>query len=114
MSDQEIHIIAIIYPEPGKKAERLKELLKPMCKDVHSKEDYTLRYIMTEQLDSENPDIVMIETYKDKDAATKHTKEPHFKELFGTFEKEGLMRQPPYLAQTKSKAGFERDRKLFS
>jgi hypothetical protein len=33
-----------------------------MCKDVHSKEDYTLRYIATQQLGAENPDIVMIET----------------------------------------------------
>ena len=42
---------------------KLKELLGGMCKDVHSKEDYTLRYMMTEQLDAETPDIVMIETY---------------------------------------------------
>lgn len=36
-----------------------------MCKDVHEKEDYTLRYIATEQIDGDNPDdadIVMIET----------------------------------------------------
>lgn len=36
-----------------------------MCKDVHEKEDYTLRYIATEQIGPEKvetPDIVMIET----------------------------------------------------
>jgi hypothetical protein len=33
-----------------------------MCKDVHTKEDYTLRYIATEQIGVETPDIVMIET----------------------------------------------------
>lgn len=33
-----------------------------MCQDVHDKEDYTYRYMMTEQLDKETPDIVMIET----------------------------------------------------
>ena len=44
---------------------QLKELLAGMCKDVHEKEDYTLRYLMTEQLKAEEgkePDIVMIET----------------------------------------------------
>lgn len=40
----------------------MKELLTQMCKDVHSKEDYTLRYMMTEQIDAETPDIVMVET----------------------------------------------------
>ena len=33
-----------------------------MCKDVHEKEDYTLRYMMTEQIDEETPDLVMVET----------------------------------------------------
>ena len=43
----------------------MKELLADMCKDVHKKEDYTLRYMATEQIDGENsedPDIIMIET----------------------------------------------------
>ena len=43
----------------------MKELLAEMCKKVHEKEDYTLRYIATEQIDGENsadPDLVMIET----------------------------------------------------
>ena len=35
-----------------------------MCKDVHEKDDYTLRYIMTEQVDEQTPDISMIETYE--------------------------------------------------
>ena len=36
-----------------------------MCKDVHEKEDYTIRYIATERIDGDNkddPEIVMIET----------------------------------------------------
>jgi len=36
-----------------------------MCKDVHEKEDYTLRYMATERIDQEgnDKDIIMIETY---------------------------------------------------
>lgn len=36
-----------------------------MCKDVHDKEDYTLRYMATERIDQEgsDKDIIMIETY---------------------------------------------------
>lgn len=44
----------------------MKEHLEGMCKAVHAQEDYTLRYIMTEQIDAaagETPDIVMIETF---------------------------------------------------
>lgn len=86
-----------------------------MCKDVHTKEDYTLRYIATEQIGPEQPttpDIVMIETYKDKASADKHTPEEHFNALFAAFEKEGLMGKAPYLAQTKSISGFDLDRKF--
>ncbi|CAK3845716.1 Hypothetical predicted protein [Lecanosticta acicola] len=114
----EVHIVAIIHPTPGK-VDRLVSLLKGMCKSVHEKEDYTLRYIGTEQIGPgeekpETPDIVMIETYKDKASAEKHTTEPHFKQLFATFDEEGLMAKPPYLAQTKSISGFDLDRKFIS
>lgn len=35
-----------------------------MIATVHSKEDYTLRYLMTEKLDGgDNPEVIMIETY---------------------------------------------------
>lgn len=40
----------------------MKEVLTTQAKNVHEKEDYTLRYMMTEQIDTETPDIVMIET----------------------------------------------------
>ena len=50
--------------------------------------------------------------YKDKESADKHTKTEHFQELFKTFEKEGIMAKPPYLAQTSSKHGFDLDHKL--
>ena len=50
--------------------------------------------------------------YKDKGAADSHTQTEHFKTLFGKLEKEGILREAPWLAQTVSVAGFERDRKL--
>ena len=40
----------------------LRELLKGMCSTVHGKEDYTFRYLTTEQLDKETPDIIIWET----------------------------------------------------
>jgi hypothetical protein len=37
--------------------------MKSMCRAVHEKEDYTLRYLMTEKLDAKEPEYIMIETY---------------------------------------------------
>jgi hypothetical protein len=37
--------------------------MKWMCETVHSKEDYTLRYLMTEKLDTDQPEFIMVETY---------------------------------------------------
>ena len=34
-----------------------------MCQTVHKEEDYTLRYLMTEKLDAEEPEYIMVETY---------------------------------------------------
>jgi hypothetical protein len=80
----EVHIIAVLYPKAAKldrvsqetlnslqyKIEmyqlmfaKFKELMKWMCETVHSKEDYTLRYMMTEQLNADTPTYIMIETY---------------------------------------------------
>jgi quinol monooxygenase YgiN len=50
--------------------------------------------------------------YKSKDAAQKHTGEPHFKELFGAFEKEGILAKPAYIAMSKSVEGFDSNRSL--
>ena len=50
--------------------------------------------------------------YKDKDSADKHTKEEHFKKFFAAVQAEGLGAGPPYIATTKSFAGFDSDRKL--
>ena len=108
-----------------------KELLTGMCESVHSKEDYTLRYLMTEKLDAEQPEYIMVETYdvtsrftpltivadtsrryKDKAGADKHPTEAHFQELFSKFTNEDLFAKEPYIVQTKSVAGFDLDHKL--
>ena len=34
-----------------------------MTENVHKKEDYTLRYLMTEILEGDEPEFIMIETY---------------------------------------------------
>ena len=84
----EVHIIAMLYPKAAKldrvsrttspatanlrptsletyrlTPSKFKELMKSMCETVHSKEDYTLRYMMTEQLNAETPTYIMVETY---------------------------------------------------
>ena len=42
---------------------QLKELLYIHVKATHKNEDYTPRYLMTEELDSEEPALHMFETY---------------------------------------------------
>ena len=37
--------------------------MKGMCKDVHEKEDYTTRYLMTETQGKDSPEFIMVETY---------------------------------------------------
>jgi hypothetical protein len=41
---------------------QFKELMHAICKNVHEKEDYTLRYLMTEKLGAAEPEFVMVET----------------------------------------------------
>jgi hypothetical protein len=33
-----------------------------MCRSVHEKEDYTVRYLMTQKLGAKEPEFIMIET----------------------------------------------------
>ena len=37
--------------------------MRGMVETVHEKEDYTLRYLMTEKLEGDEPEFIMIETY---------------------------------------------------
>jgi len=110
----ETHIIAILSPKPGA-LEKIVDVLKEASKGVHEKEEgKALRYVITEQIGVDNPDVIIFETYKDKEASEQHAQEPHVKKLFGALVGEELLSKPPYLATTVSKAGFELDRKLIN
>lgn len=58
---EETHIFAILYPAKGK-LDRLKELMEVHIEATHKNEDYTPRYLMTEQLDTDEPALHMFET----------------------------------------------------
>ncbi|KAF1824243.1 uncharacterized protein K489DRAFT_177955 [Dissoconium aciculare CBS 342.82] len=107
----ETHIIAFLYPKSDK-VDRFRELMKSMCRSVHEKEDYTVRYLMTQKLGAKDPEFIMIETYRTQEDAKKHGDEPHFKELFGAFEKEGIFAKPAYIALSKGVEGFDSNRSL--
>lgn len=40
--------------------------------------------------------------------------EPHFKEMLKAMQDEGLMERPPTVLKTRTKAGFDLDRRLIS
>ena len=105
----ETHIFAILYPAPGK-LPRLKELMADHIAATHANEDYTPRYLMTEQLDSDEPALHMFETYTSRDGADKHTKTENFKVLMEKAEKEGIWGKEPYLVFTKTVGGYDWDR----
>jgi quinol monooxygenase YgiN len=63
-------------------------------------------------LDANAISFILRYRYKSKDAAKKHGGEPHFKELFAAFEKEGLFAKPAYIAMSKSVEGFDSNRSL--
>ncbi|GIZ43318.1 hypothetical protein CKM354_000655000 [Cercospora kikuchii] len=107
---EETHIFAILYPAPGK-LERLKELMADHINAVHEKEDYTPRYLMTEQLESDEPALHMFETYTSRKGADDHTKTENFKVLMDKAQKEGVMGKEPCLVFTKTVGGYDWDRK---
>lgn len=47
----------------------MKELLTAQCSAVHEREDYALRFILTEQVDSSTPEFCLFETYGGSRAA---------------------------------------------
>ena len=51
-----------------------------------------------------------MDRYKSKEASEQHTQEQHFKDVFAAMDGEKLMAKPPYLAFTRTKAGFDLDR----
>ncbi|KAK5939977.1 hypothetical protein PMZ80_007395 [Knufia obscura] len=106
----ERNIFAMFKPKAGK-VQRLRELINNQAKDVHEKEDYCNRFVVTEQLDS-TPTFIIFETYKDLESVHQHAKEPHFQALMKALDEEDLLMEKPFIAYTKSTGGFEMDRKL--
>lgn len=128
----ERHIVAIFSPKPGNE-ERVRQevkslshvscvdfslqvhqLLVDQCREVYSKEDYALRFIMTKQVDMGNPDFILFETYKDREAIDQHLSEPHFKHMSKVLTHEGLLEKPPYVAITETNSGFDLDKKFYT
>ncbi|KAI8164938.1 hypothetical protein K4K49_003322 [Colletotrichum sp. SAR 10_70] len=93
---------------------RVKELLQAQCKAVHGKENYALRFILTEQIATESPEFCLFETYIGKEATDLHLAQPHFKQLMSTLQDEKLLTKAPSVWKTKSVAGFDLDRKCMS
>ena len=105
----------------------MKELMVDHINATHKNEDYTPRYLMTEQLESDEPALHMFETYAcrsdcyksqlilgdrytSRDGADKHTRTENFKALMDACEKEGVMGKEPYLVFTKTVGGYDWDR----
>ncbi|KAK3192169.1 hypothetical protein K4F52_001798 [Lecanicillium sp. MT-2017a] len=107
----EVHIVAIFTPKPDK-VDRLKQVLRAQCTAVHEKEDYALRFVVTEQINCDTPDFALFETYKSEEATNQHVKEPHFQDMVKTLEDEGLLAKAPYVVKTSTIGGFDLDKKL--
>ncbi|KIY00066.1 uncharacterized protein Z520_03751 [Fonsecaea multimorphosa CBS 102226] len=109
----EVHIIAIFTPRLGK-VERVKELLIAQCREVHEKEDYALRFLVTEQIDVDVPELALFETYTSMDDTDRHLKEPHFLTMSKILAEEDLLSKKTYVARTVTTAGFDLDREFRS
>ncbi|KAK2780564.1 hypothetical protein CKAH01_00508 [Colletotrichum kahawae] len=89
---------------------QVKELLQAQCEAVHGKENYALRFSLTEQIETESPEFCLFETYTSKEATDLHLAQPHFKQLMSTLQDEKLLVKAPSVWKTKSVAGFDLDR----
>jgi len=101
---QEIELVAVLSPAPGK-ADRLLELMGGVAKHVLDKEPGTLKYHLLKQM-GENPKVIVVEKYKDSAALKAHGKIPEFKEMNRTLKKEGILSGPTQIFAAKSAAGF--------
>lgn len=67
---------------------------------------------MTKQVDKDNPDFILFETYEDRAAIDQHLREPHFKQMSKALTDEDLLEKPPYVAITEARSGFDLDKKF--
>ncbi|KAF2430971.1 hypothetical protein EJ08DRAFT_553674, partial [Tothia fuscella] len=100
-----IDIIAIITPAPGK-ADRVVELLNETAAWVKENEPGTLKYHLQRETSGESPQLIMIETYKDKAALGAHGSSAKFKALGATMKSESLTSAPMKVIFTNEAGGF--------
>ncbi|KAL2801072.1 hypothetical protein BJX66DRAFT_288983 [Aspergillus keveii] len=108
----EVHIVATFHPVVGK-VDRMRDILRVQCATVHEREDYALRFMLTEEISAgDRPSFCLFETYTSTTTVEQHLQEPHFKAMLKTMEDEGLMASPPAVLKTTTVAGFDLDREL--
>jgi len=101
----EIEIIALIKPKPGK-ADRVQELLSNVAAHVKTNEPGTLRYHLQRETRGDAPLFIMLETYKDKASIAIHGGSAPFKALGRSMKDEDLLAEPLKVMFTKSVGGF--------
>lgn len=89
MAFDEVNVVAIMYPKPGKHDE-LSRHLAELTRQVHATEPDTLVYYAFSIKDGD--EIMVVEKYRDQDALHMHLLSPHFQE-FGN-KAAGLMERP--------------------
>ncbi|KAI9660658.1 MAG: hypothetical protein M1821_010010 [Bathelium mastoideum] len=93
---------------PPEKLQRFKELASAFISTVETHEPDALRFQMVEELDTAEPQFVMVESYTSMEVVKAHADSSRFKELFGKFEEEKLLAKPPLQILGKAVAGFTR------
>ncbi|KAH9204664.1 hypothetical protein DL95DRAFT_398300 [Leptodontidium sp. 2 PMI_412] len=102
-----LELITTIYPAPGK-TDRLIQLLAEFSGYVKANEPGTLRYHVHQETDRKvgTEEVILIETYKDKEAIAIHGQSKEFKAFAQTVAAEGLDERPPQIKFVKSVSGF--------
>ncbi|PQE16765.1 antibiotic biosynthesis monooxygenase protein [Rutstroemia sp. NJR-2017a BBW] len=103
----QINIVAIISPKAGK-VDRLLELVSQVCQYVKDNEPGTLRYEATCEVNKQSgvEQIIMFETYKDKEALKAHGSSEKFKGFQKMVQDEDLLSEPLLLKFVKPAGGF--------
>ncbi|KAH8598106.1 hypothetical protein B0O99DRAFT_507121 [Bisporella sp. PMI_857] len=102
----QIDLIAVITPKPGKE-DRVVELLKEMAVFVKENEPDVLRYhINVETKKSGEQEVIMLETYKNKEAMRAHGTSKEFKAFQKKIAAEDLVGRPMQLKVVKPVGGF--------
>ncbi|KAF8866038.1 hypothetical protein BDZ45DRAFT_668420 [Acephala macrosclerotiorum] len=104
-----LDLIAILYPKEGK-ADRVVELLQQVAGYVKDNEPGTLKYQIVRQVNKKSgaEEIIMLESYKDKEALNTHGSSAAFKKFNKTLKDEGVIAAPMQLKFVKPVGGFSR------